>query len=284
MALDPATGELAAQAYLATTQAITQGGPRRQYKWNKRAAEDTNRMNRENAEWNLQQNERLQREQREYDSPQSQMARYRAAGLNPNLIYGGGSGSSGGTFAITAPGIAPTRVDAPDASYPDVARSFLEAGQTLAQTNLTEYKLHSEAAKAAVAKAQEELIRSNPMLDPHVRQSVVFEMEATANRKAQEERYIADFAPGEKKTRAEMRYDLGQNKVESDITGILADLGVTNKKGELLEIDKKIKNEILQSKQFENALKKIQVDWMKDGDITWQHIYQGLLLLISKMM
>lgn len=36
-------------------------------------------------------NQKLIKEQNEYNSPKSQMARYQAAGLNPNLIYGQGN-------------------------------------------------------------------------------------------------------------------------------------------------------------------------------------------------
>lgn len=43
--------------------------------------------------------------QNEYNSPQSQMQRYRDAGLNPNLIYS--QGSSGNSDAIGTPSVAP---------------------------------------------------------------------------------------------------------------------------------------------------------------------------------
>lgn len=57
---------------------------------------------REQNEWNRQQAlEQYQREvemwkmQNEYNSPKSQMERYQAAGLNPNLIYSSGNASAG---------------------------------------------------------------------------------------------------------------------------------------------------------------------------------------------
>jgi len=74
--------------------AITSGGPRRQFKWNMRAAYKQNEMNLENQRNTLATNLRLQKEQRMYDSPEEQMRRYKEAGLNPHLIYGGGSGSA----------------------------------------------------------------------------------------------------------------------------------------------------------------------------------------------
>ncbi len=48
----------------------------------------TNRSNREMQREANEQNERLWREQMEYNSPVNQMARFKQAGLNPNLAYG----------------------------------------------------------------------------------------------------------------------------------------------------------------------------------------------------
>lgn len=42
------------------------------------------------------------REQAEYNTPANQMARYRAAGLNPNLIYGEGQSTSAGNMSSPA--------------------------------------------------------------------------------------------------------------------------------------------------------------------------------------
>jgi len=51
MPIDPVTGKLVVEGVIAASQAIARGGPRRQYKWNKKAANDTNAMNRDNAIW-----------------------------------------------------------------------------------------------------------------------------------------------------------------------------------------------------------------------------------------
>lgn len=48
--------------------------------------------------------------------------------------------------------------------------------------------------------------------------------------------------------------------------------------------DLKVKAEIIESKEFENALKEIQVKWMKDAEITPQHVYQGIMLLMQGLM
>lgn len=275
MPIDPATGKIIIEGAIAATQAITRGGPRRQYKWNKRAAADANQMNRDNAIWSLEENKRIQNEQRVYDSPESQMARYKAAGLNPHLIYGSGS-SAGSAFPISAPGIAPSRIDAPSASYPDIAGSFLQAGQSLAGTQLAEQKAVESEHKTALIDVQVDIAKSNPMLNPHVYRATIFSMEALAHQKAQEARYMTEFTDAQR-TRAEQ-------KIQLDIQKMLQEIGLRGTDQELKDMDKKIKNEILQSKEYENALKKLQVDWMQNGEVTPQHIFQGLMLLLTKMM
>ncbi|QCQ85059.1 DNA pilot protein [Blackfly microvirus SF02] len=276
MPLTDAAGNLLAQGVIATAQAITRGGPRRQYKWNKRAANDANQMNRDNAIWSLEENKKIQNEQRVYDSPANQMARYKAAGLNPNLIYGGGSGSSGGTFAISAPQVAPSRIDAPSASYPDVAGSFVQAGQSLASTQLAQQKADESETKQALIEVQTDIAKANPMLNPGVYKALTASMVDVANAKASEAKTM--WMVREKTTEHSWeRYTLGAKKIESEVESMIQKLGLNTK-------DLEIKNKILESKEFSNAILEVQKNWLKDGDITSQHVFQGLMLLLSKMM
>lgn len=269
MTIDPLTGALVMQGVIAASQAVAKGGPRRQYKWNKKAAQDTNAMNRDNAMWTLEQNKRLQNEQRVYDSPASQMARFKAAGLNPHLIYGNGS-SSGSAFPISSNGIAPSRIDAPLAAYPDLAGSFLQAGQTVAQTELTEAKTLESGFKSALLDIQKDIARTNPMLRPEVAVAVSDSMQQTAALKA-------DLAWQQNQIPDDDTMTRGRRKVENDIKAMNQKLGLNT-------TDQEIKNRILESKEYENALKAIQVEWMKNADVTPQHIYQGLMLLLQKML
>jgi len=273
MPIDPVSGTLIAQGVLAAGQAITRGGPRRQYKWNKRAAQDTNQMNRDNAMWQLEQDKRLQQEQRVYDSAEAQMERYKKAGLNPHLIYGSGSGSAGGAFSINAPSIAPSRIDAPDASYPDIAGSFIQSGQALAQTGLTQQKTIESEQKTALIEVQKDIAKTNPMLDPKVYKWVTAELAATAHLKEQQSiemrtKWITMDGETQRAYAA---------KIQLEIDAMAQRLGLNT-------ADLKIKNKILESKEFENAIKKVQSDWLKDGDISPEHIRQGLMLILSKMM
>ncbi|QXP07930.1 MAG: DNA pilot protein [Arizlama microvirus] len=258
-------------AATAAGQALAQGGPKRQYKWNKKAAEDANRMNRDNQSWLLQQQKDIQREQREYDSPESQMSRYQAAGLNPHLIYGSGA-SAGQAFPIDSGQIAPARLDAPDASYPDIAGNFLRAGNNLSSMGLTNQRIGESQARTALTGLQTDIAKTNPMLSPSVANWVASSLEETARQKAMTSRYMLHMNPGD--TIADTR--MGQ-LVDAEVQTMVQKLGLNT-------ADLQIKNRILQSKEFENAVKEIQAKWMKDSEITPEHIRQGLMLLLTKML
>lgn len=88
---------------------------------NNKAVQDTNKANMEiakyQAQWQQQENEKAYQRslnmwnlQNEYNSPTQQMARIRAAGLNPNLVYGNGvAGNSAGS----TPQYEPAKFNAP---------------------------------------------------------------------------------------------------------------------------------------------------------------------------
>ena len=88
---------------------------------NNKAVKDTNKANMEiakyQARWQQQENEKAYQRslnmwnlQNEYNSPTQQMARIRAAGLNPNLVYGNGvTGNSTGS----TPQYEPVKFNAP---------------------------------------------------------------------------------------------------------------------------------------------------------------------------
>lgn len=88
---------------------------------NNKAVQDTNKVNMEiakyQAQWQQQENEKAYQRslnmwnlQNEYNSPTQQMARIRAAGLNPNLVYGNGvTGNSAGS----TPQYEPAKFNAP---------------------------------------------------------------------------------------------------------------------------------------------------------------------------
>lgn len=62
----------------------------------KRNTDKTNQANRDLSELGYQHDVDMWNRQNEYNSPAAQMARLKAAGLNPNLIYGSGAGGAAG--------------------------------------------------------------------------------------------------------------------------------------------------------------------------------------------
>lgn len=249
--------------------AVTRGGPRRQYKWNKKAAEDANRMNRENQAYLLAENKKIQAEQRIYDSAAAQMQRYKDAGLNPHLIYGSGGGA-GGAFPIDSGGLPGANIQPPSASYPDIGSSFLSAGQTLANTELANARVSESQANTVLKEIQTDIAKTNPMLNPGVYQWVTSSMMETARLKSFESRRWLDRYGEHNQTRIEQ-------KMEMEMEAMSQRLGLNT-------LDQQIKNKIFESKEFENAIKSIQVQWLKDGDMSPEHIRQGLMLILSKML
>lgn len=246
-------------------------GPKRQYKYNKRAAEDANRMNRENQQWLLEQQKGIQDEQRRYDSPQAQMARYKEAGLNPNLIYGSGS-SAGGAFPIDAGNVPGVNIQSPDASMRGIGNDFISTAQALSTMELQAAKTQESAMKTQSMSLQNEIARTNPMLNPSVAQWVSSAMEEAARLKAQEARFMLHMNPDQDVS--DTRYG---RKITADIAAMEQRLGLNT-------ADLAIRNRILESKEYENAVKEVQAKWMKDSEITPEHIRQGLMLLLSKMV
>lgn len=92
MAIDPATiaAVSAAGVNIGTSIFGQKRNVRLQEQANMRLADYQNQLNLQN--WHL---------QNEYNSPSSQMQRYADAGLNPNLIYGSGSSSSGNASSVS---------------------------------------------------------------------------------------------------------------------------------------------------------------------------------------
>lgn len=251
--------------------AITKGGPRRQFKWNMRAAYKTNEMNLQNQEATLQKNLRIQAEQRLYDSPAAQMARYKAAGLNPHLIYGGSGGSAGGAFPVDAGSPGSANIQPPSASYGALGSSFLAAGQTIANTELARARQGEVEMNTALKEIQIDIAKTNPMLSPDVAAWVATSMMEAARLKSIESRHWLGGTHGHTEPMNISK------KINMEIEAMAQRLGLNT-------LDLSIKNKIFESKEFENAVKEIQVAWLKDGDMSPEHIRQGLMLILSKML
>lgn len=118
-----------------------------------RAQQEENRKNREynlmlartQNQWNI---EQWQREN-DYNSPTAQMSRFRAAGLNPNLIYGQSNPAASSPTLTSGAASSPT-----DMSAIGNKRNFGQAMQEM--LNMEMQKAQIEAIKAGTEKTKED--------------------------------------------------------------------------------------------------------------------------------
>lgn len=268
---------LASAGITAIGNAITRGGPKRQYKYNKKMMAEQNRLNRENAEWAFNKELELRKFQMDYDTPQAQMQRLKDAGLNPNLIYGSGSAAAGSFEAPSAPnvpGVSSHSIDA--AVLGNLGTEFQQARLMAAQTDLTQMRTEESTVKQDLMKAQKDVTKANPYLKEGYVDSLVAQLKATADLKKQEASFMLEQVTGK------------VNGKDVDVPGVARGYVIMQEqmrqlfnKFQLQEADLKIKAQILESKEFQNALSEIQVQWMRDGDITPQHIFQAIFMLLN---
>lgn len=135
----------------------------------------TNRMNKKTRKWNEQMYERQKADniafwnmQNEYNDPSAQMARLKAAGLNPNLVYG--SGSAANTAGdISSPNKPQWNPDVPrlDLNAAEVLQQMYAIPNMQAQTenlkannalmHAQQLKTAAETANLGIKNAQDEL-------------------------------------------------------------------------------------------------------------------------------
>lgn len=247
---------------------------------NKRAWERESQYGREMQDRAYRQNLELMKYQNMYNSPVEQMARYKAAGLNPNLIYGqGNSGNMSSAPQMQAPST--PRYQTVDIAG-GVQSTIGNILQTRAQNQQIELMKSQEALnrqkagesqqKIELMQTQQQVLEANPMLNSSYVKAFVGNMESIATLKKQEADYYTK--PGSQ-TVGDTSYgaQLMQQKL----------MYLTEKYG-LLKEDAKIKAEIFNSKQMQNDLLEIQRDFMKSGNISEGQILTFLKMLILRLM
>lgn len=128
----------------------------------KRNTDKTIAANKQQAEYAYSQEQEQWNRQNAYNSPEAQMARYKAAGLNPNLIYGSGSGSSGNATQLpkyNAPSLQynyKPLVDIPQmlGVYQDFRMRQAQIDNVKAQTENVRSRTLSEAGRNVLLGAQ----------------------------------------------------------------------------------------------------------------------------------
>lgn len=261
-----AAGQALAQAAVSAGSGMF--GIKRQYKYNKKMAALQNKYNRQNAQWLYDKNLELTKFQLDYDSPQKQMERFKAAGLNPNLIYGSGTpGNMGAPMKMDLPPAAsaqPPDVQGPiQAAFGPIMEQMARFKLMNSQANLTNSKIDESTVKQDLMRSQKALVDANPHLNKAYMDSFVSTMESVASMKKNE----LNFQP------------INQSW---SITKIAKDVELLSQRVGLNDADLAVKAEILKSKQFENALNDLKMKWIKDGEIDADSVRFGTLMLMDK--
>lgn len=233
------------------------------------AANKQARYNEALAMYQNQQNMEMLKYQLDWDSPVNQMARFEEAGLNPNLMYGQGTPGNMGQ-PLRYPEIRPADYQG---ALADIGTKFQQARLMSAQTELTKTKTDESTVKQDLMQAQRDVAKANPWLNSSYVSSVVLQLESAAKIKEQEMQFMTIG-----------QIESGRFQGQAGFVKMRYELEALAQKFDLMEKDKQIKAKIFESKEFQNALQEIQLKWMKDKEITPQHIYMGIMLLLQKMM
>lgn len=241
-----------------------------------------NKQNRELAKFQADADSKFLDKQNAYNTPASQMQRFQDAGLNPNLIYGQGNPGNQAT-AQQYPKIESSRIP-----------SLAEGLPLYNQTRMVDAQVQAQNANTIrtgvltdLAKVQKEVLEKNPLLDAGGFNAIIESLKASASMKTSDSairKEYADWYTGEKSMQVQ---DKDGNYVPIDAP---AGVHMLQKQLELLDqrfrlgtLDSKVKAEIINGKEFQNALLEVQKQWMTNADITPQHIYQFIMMLLMKI-
>lgn len=236
--------------------------------------------NRKIAETQNLQNEKFIQAQNSYNSPVSQMARFQDAGLNPNLIYGQGNPGNQSSPQQAA--------DIKPVNYGDLGAA--QALQLMNQTGLMQSQIQAQNANTRrtgvlteLNALQTDVLRKNPLLDAEGFSAIITSLKATAESKVANagiDTATSEWFRGSKEftlNGQSMHGPAGILKMETE-------LNLLEQKFNLGTLDSKIKAEVVNSKQFQNAILEVQKKFMTDAEITPQHIVQFIQLLLMKIL
>lgn len=255
-------------AIAAGTLAVNYLSARKQAKENRKFAEYQNLVNSQMLD-----------KANEYNTPQSQMARYQTAGLNPNLIYGQGTPGNQSS--------AQTSADFKPAEWQGIANNVApilnQSLMTQSQTAAIDAGTRQKYVLTRLNELQAQVLARNPLLQDSGFTAIMESLKSSAEIKASEsgiKKTQADWFTGEKTMKIngiDMHGPAGVLKMETELNSLI-------ERFHLQQADQKIKSQILQSKEFQNTLLEIQTKWMKDAEITPQHILQFIQMFLLKLL
>lgn len=167
---------------------------------------NTERVNRQQQRYNekwynrqLGDNINLWRMQNEYNTPAAQMARFKEAGLNPNLIYG--QGNPGNAAQLSRPDLQPTQFRMNEQAFANVGRQSLDSI----------YDIQLKQAQVDNLRAQNSVIKQDAILKSALTRSTL-----TGE---QQKRFDLDFASELRGTSADYQREKLRNlKTQTDYT------------------------------------------------------------------
>lgn len=236
--------------------------------------------NRKLAEFQAAENEKYLDKQLAYNTPQAQMSRFQDAGLNPHLIYGQGN-----------PGNQSAPLQYPETKTVDYGDLGVSGALQLAnQTALASSQIEAQNANTRrtgvltqLNQLQADVLAKNPYLNPAAYDAIISTLKSTAESKAAGagvDTAKAEWFLGKKSFNVdgvEMHGPAGAVQMETELKLLL-------QKFDLGSADQKIKAQVIESKEFQNAILDVQKKFMTSGDITPQHIYQFIILLLTKLL
>lgn len=235
------------------------------------AANKQQRNNMALAKFQADANMQYLREQLRYDSPVEQMKRFKQAGLNPHLVYG--QGSPGNQNApMRYPDIKPADFQSSANQIASMLPLANQTALTRAQVNATNAKTDQTYAVTAVNKLQAQVLARNPALNDSAYKAIIDGLVSTAQIKASQAGITGNLA--------EWQPVLSQQaavKVQREIE-------LLDQRFNLGKLDGDIKTQVLKSKEFQNAILEVQKKFMADGDLTPQHIFQFITMLLTKSL
>lgn len=230
------------------------------------AAKKQKKANMQLAQFQADANQQSIDRQNAYNSPKAQVSRFQEAGLNPALMYSQGSAGNQPS-AMSYPEIGKTDYQTVGAN---LSQNFNQAMLAQAQTGAINAKTIQTQAVTEVNKMQAKLIAANPLLDDEGFKATIAGLVASAQLKLSQNKgqiiqnQVADMSAGH------------------TVNKIFQEVQLLEQKYKLGQADAQIKAQILKSQEFRNDIMEVQKKFMVDGDITPQHIFQFIMLLLNK--
>lgn len=138
------------------------------YKNNKKLMAQQQEYNRQNAEWQNQVNIANWQMQNEYNTPAAQLQRLQEAGLNPNLLYGNGTTSTGNNSSAPSAADVAAYIQQPtnfaDMGSADAVRAFNQIRQTAYQDELSQSQASKLQAEEILALRRAATEKNNNLL------------------------------------------------------------------------------------------------------------------------